>query len=104
MKEILDNPKEFFDNLSKEEFAKLLDKYGFEYKNTVDAEDNKCIYMIGDVFGNMWNGGDDFYANKGIVFQNKEIALNAMEELQDTYDSGYDWKLKLYKAKIIEID
>lgn len=42
MKRILDNPKEFFDNLSKEEFAKLLDDYGFEY---IDRDELKISLM-----------------------------------------------------------
>ena len=32
MGKILDNPKEFFDNLSDEEFLKLLDEFGFKYE------------------------------------------------------------------------
>lgn len=38
MKKILDNPKEFFDSLSKEAFIKLLDDYEFEYQNMNDLK------------------------------------------------------------------
>ena len=31
MSKILDNPKEFFDNLSTQEFEDLLNEFGFEY-------------------------------------------------------------------------
>lgn len=49
MGRILDNPKEFFDNLSKEEFSKLLDDYGFEYKDKEDFKDNKYYTNSKDI-------------------------------------------------------
>ena len=33
MSKILDNPKEYFDNLSDVEFEELLKEFGFDYKN-----------------------------------------------------------------------
>jgi hypothetical protein len=39
MNKILDNPKEYFDNLSKEEFKNLLDEFGFEYEDMTSLSD-----------------------------------------------------------------
>lgn len=35
-KSVLDNPKEFFNSMSREEFKVFLDEFGFEY---IDLED-----------------------------------------------------------------
>ena len=37
-KSVLDNPKEFFNSMSREEFKVFLDEFGFEY---IDLEDIK---------------------------------------------------------------
>lgn len=41
MGKVLDNPKEFFENLSTEEFDRLLNEYGFEYEDLEVPVQNK---------------------------------------------------------------
>lgn len=57
MKRILDNPKEFFDSLSKEEFTKLLDDYGFEY---INKDELKISLLYKNKYG----------ASEGIIISN----------------------------------
>jgi hypothetical protein len=41
MSKILDNPEEYFNSLSKEEFKNLLDEFGFEYEDRRDVKVEK---------------------------------------------------------------
>ena len=46
-KSILDNPEEFFNSMSREEFKDLLDEFGFEYIDLEDINITKSIYELG---------------------------------------------------------
>lgn len=41
MGKILDNPEEYFSSLTDEEFLKLLDEMGVEYKDIEESEKNE---------------------------------------------------------------
>ena len=65
IKKILDDPKVFFDSLSKDEFSKLLDKYGFEYKEKKEFNWKQCAnYNIGEGIDDIRECQDCNYNNK----------------------------------------
>lgn len=58
--------------------------------------------MIGDVFGNMWNGEDKFCCNRGEIFGSKDSAKRMIEKLSEEYNIDFEWKLHIYKIDLIE--
>ena len=46
MGKILDNPKEFFNNLSKQEFEQLLKEYGFNFSDIRDLTKDEELVSI----------------------------------------------------------
>ena len=91
------------DNKGVQQLVLICDECLSWIQNDVESSMSDNVnYMIGDVFGNMWNGGDKFYSNKAIVFKTKEMAQDAIEELSDTLNNDYEWKLKIYRGRIIK--
>lgn len=57
-------------------------------------------YMIGDVFGNLWNEDTgELFTNRGTIFNCKETAERKLVELSER-KQYYDWQLKLWTMSI----
>ena len=60
-------------------------------------------YLIGDEFGNMYcdDGNDEFYCNKGTIFQTREMAERMLKELNNKEDfKNKNWEFKIYTVSI----
>ncbi len=60
-------------------------------------------YLVGDEFGNMYcdDGNDNFYCNRGTIFQTKEMAEHVLTELSEREEfRNRDWKFKIYTISI----
>lgn len=55
-------------------------------------------YMVGDEFGHMYyEDSDEFFSEKGTIYNSKESAEYKMEELSKNQEySDRDWKFKVW--------
>lgn len=109
MGKILDNPKEFFDSLSSEEFQNLLDEFGFNYKKVESLNDNmdliKNYSKIISCQSNIINNSLSNCLNK-IKLSNNIIKENMSKEFESLYiDTNIYMDLfnKLFSKTINEV-
>lgn len=98
MSKILDNPKEFFESLSTQEFEDLLNEFGFEYE---DISDNS-IYIK-----NIKKYTENIKINMFMSFKSDVISKNYTtfdKEIKFTFNNALKVQAnELYKSKKEEL-
>lgn len=104
MSKILDNPKEFFDNLSTQEFEDLLNEFGFEYEDI--SENSTYIKNIKkyteNIKVNMFMSFKSDVLSKNYSTFNKDIKSTCSNILKSETNELYKSKQEepLYKEDI----
>lgn len=82
MGKILENPKEFFDNMTDEEFEKLLDDMGFSWRKTEQGKGGLNILNEEKVFKDKYD----------VVFKALELACSQLEKCSIEINNNTDFE------------